>query len=107
MVATTRNLRNFKLQKLVESKSLKTGAVQSDWTDLLDSFQISINKTKSITTVDKVRKLTENFIGLTKCTLLEADTTRIISLDNTECYMVKDVRCGLWWNITLEKVEVW
>lgn len=105
MVVPTRNFKTATLQKLKKSKSTLTGAEVEAWSDIID-FQISITKIKSTLMVDKVRKIIETYKGLTKCNLLEADTTRIIIKSTNECYRVTDVTPSLWNNIDLEKVDV-
>lgn len=105
MVVPVRNFKTFILQEYSEGRSKKTGATINGWIDVTP-ISISMFKVRQTLVIDKVRRIVETYKGLTKSNLLIADTTRLISIDKKECYLVKNVIPSLWNNIELEKLEV-
>ncbi|WP_317311310.1 hypothetical protein [Clostridium thermobutyricum] len=105
MVVPVRNFKTFILQEYSKGRSKETGATVNEWIDVT-TISISIVKSRQSLVIDKVRRIVETYKGLTKSNLLIADTTRLISIDKKECYLVKNVIPSLWNNIELEKLEV-
>lgn len=104
MGATARDLKEYTLQKLVISKSSKSGANIQEWQDV-DTILVAVYKRRTTVTVEKLRKVVITYNGLTKYKNLVGEFNRLVAKDGT-IFDITDVTPNLWTNLELSIVEI-